>query len=766
MKRRIKQVIFVLLGIGLLGYVFCLPRDLFTTPYSTVVVDREGELLGARTASDEQWRFPPQEEVPGKFKEAIIAFEDQYFYYHWGVNPIAFLRALIQNIKQKKVVSGGSTLTMQVIRLSRNKPRTIQEKIIETILATRLEFRYSKKKIIALYASQAPFGGNVVGIGAASWRYFGHAAHDLSWAEAATLAVLPNSPSLIHLSRSRDRLLVKRNNLLLRLKNKGTIDEETYELALSEPLPGEPLPLPQTAPYFVDKWYKKSTGQLVQSTLKRTLQEQVEELLGRWNNQFRKNDIRHLSAIIIDVETNEILSYCGNVGYEEKGLGNQVDVMQAPRSTGSILKPFLYAATLDEGLILPHTLLPDIPVNFSGFSPQNFNLQFEGAAPASEAIIRSLNVPCVDLLRQYSVPKFYSLLKNIGLTTLTKPSSYYGLSLILGGSEATLYDITRGYSNMARILLGLPSTDLVDGAIKDKKEIEKTRRTDNFSRGAVWQLFESIKNVYRPEEVDWHNLVSIQNVAWKTGTSYGFRDAWAVGVTPKYAIGVWVGNATGEGKPELVGTRTAAPVLFDLFNLLPSSKWFDPPAGELVDAEVCSLSGHLKGRFCESTQSALVLPQGLRTSPCPYHKQISVTLDEKFRVRKECLDSEPMKQMGWFILPPAWAWFYKQHHPEYRVLPPLMKGCSESLLQPMTFIYPQPQTRVSLPKQMDGSLGRLTFELAHSNPNATVYWHLDDFYLAETTHFHNLTLTPKKGKHSLTVVDDSGATLSTVFYVE
>ena len=258
----------------------------------------------------------------------------------------------------------------------------------------------------------------------------------------------------------------------------------------------------------------------------------------------------------------------------------------------------------------------------------------------------------------------------------------------------------------------------------------------------------------------------MQNIAWKTGTSYGFRDAWAVGVTPKYAIGVWVGNATGEGKPELVGTRTAAPVLFDLFNLLPSSKWFDPPAGELVDAEVCSSSGHLKSRFCDHTLAAHILPQGLRTAPCPYHKQISVTLDEKFRVRKECMDSEPIKQMSWFILPPAWAWFYKQHHPEYKALPPLMEGCSESLLQPMTFIYSQPQTRVSLPKQMDGSPGTITFELAHSNPKAIVYWHLDDSFLAETKHFHNLTLTPEKGKHSLTVVDDSGTTLSTVFYVE
>ncbi len=754
---------FVLLGIGLLGYVFCLPRDLFTTPYSTVIVDREGELLGARTASDQQWRFPPQDEIPDKFKEALIAFEDQYFYYHWGVNPVSILRAITQNIRQKRVVSGGSTLTMQVIRLSRNQPRTVKEKIIEAILATRLEFRYSKNKILALYASHAPFGGNVVGISAASWRYFGHAAHDLSWAEAATLAVLPNAPALIHLSRSRDQLLIKRNNLLLKLKEKGKIDEETYELALSEPLPGQPLALPQIAPYFVDKCYKKNPGKRIHSTLSRPLQEQVEEVVSRWNEQFRKNDIRHLSTIIVDIETNEVLSYCGNMGYEEKGLGNQVDVLQAPRSTGSILKPFLYVAALDEGLILPHTLLPDIPVNFSGFSPQNFNLQFEGAAPASEAIIRSLNVPCVDLLKQYSVPKFYTLLKNMGLTTLTKPSSYYGLSLILGGSEATLYEVTQAYSNMARTLLELPNSNLIEEMGKEK---EQTAKDANYSRGAVWQLFESIKNVYRPEEIDWKNLISMQNIAWKTGTSYGFRDAWAVGVTPKYAIGVWVGNATGEGKPELVGTRTAAPVLFDLFNLLPSSKWFDPPAGELVDAEVCSSSGHLKSRFCDHTLAAHILPQGLRTAPCPYHKQISVTLDEKFRVRKECMDSEPIKQMSWFILPPAWAWFYKQHHPEYKALPPLMEGCSESLLQPMTFIYSQPQTRVSLPKQMDGSPGTITFELAHSNPKAIVYWHLDDSFLAETKHFHNLTLTPEKGKHSLTVVDDSGTTLSTVFYVE
>lgn len=764
MRKRLKQTIIVSLFVGLLvGYLFCLPKDLFTTPYSTVVVDREEGLLGARTAKDEQWRFPPQEEVPEKFKEAILTFEDQYFYYHFGVNPLSLFRAFIQNIKQKRIVSGGSTLTMQVIRLSRDKPRTLKEKIIEAILATRLEFRYSKNKILALYASHAPFGGNVVGLGAASWRYFGHAAHELSWAEAATLAVLPNSPALIHLARSRDQLLLKRNNLLKKLRDKGTLTDSDYELALSEPLPAQPLPLPQIAPYFVDLCHKTHQGKRIHSTVDKSLQMQVESVLERWNHKFRQSEIKHLAALIIDVETNEILSYCGNMGYQEKGLGNQVDLLQAPRSTGSILKPFLYAAALDEGIILPHTLLPDVPVNFNGFSPQNFNLQFEGAVSASEAIIRSLNVPSVDLLKQFSVPKFHALLKKMGLSTLNKSPSYYGLSLILGGSEATLYETTQAYANMARLLLGHSPVALLYNLQSDKKneELDKT-----FSKGAIWQLFEAIKKVYRPEDVDWQSLTSMQEIAWKTGTSYGFRDAWAIGVTPKYAIGVWVGNATGEGKPELVGTRTAAPVLFDLFNLLPSTSWFTIPEGEFIDAEVCILSGHIKGRFCNHTVIEQVLPQALHTISCPYHKQITVTLDEKYRVRKECLDDEPTQQVNWFVLPPSWAWFYKQYHPEYKPLPPLMKGCSESLLQPMAFIYPQPHSRISLPKQMDGQPAQVTFELAHSEQNAVVYWHLDDAYITKTSTFHTLTLTPQKGKHSLTVVDDAGQSLSVVFYIE
>lgn len=744
-------------------YLFCLPRQLFDTPYSTVVTDREGELLGARIADDGQWRFPERKTVPEKMRVCMIAFEDRHFYSHWGVNPLAIGRALVQNIKEKRVVSGGSTLTMQTIRLARNKPRTIGEKLIEVIQATRLEFRYSKKEILALYASHAPFGGNVVGLDAAAWRYFGHPAEQLSWAEAATLAVLPNAPAMIHLSKSREALLQKRNRLLARLFESKKIEGSTYELALSEPLPGEPLPLPQTAPHLVTWFNTTRKGEQTVSTLDKGIQQRVEELLERWNDEFTRSDIRNLAAIVLDIRTNEVVAYCGNVRFSEKNSANQVDIIQAPRSTGSILKPFLYCAALQEGEILPHTLLPDIPININGFSPQNFNMRYEGAVAASEAIARSLNIPSVQLLRQYSVPKFYDFLKSAGLRTLTKPAGHYGLSLILGGAEATLWDVSAAYSDMGRSLLGLPhlSPSLISG------EERKTEEKPNpFRKGAVWQTFQAIKEVNRPEEIDWRQIPSMQTIAWKTGTSYGFRDAWAVGVTPRYVVGVWVGNASGEGKAGLVGARTAGPVLFDLFNLLPRSQWFDTPYAEFAEAEVCRHSGHLKGRFCEETDTVLVLPSGMRSQTCPYHHLVNLTADETQRIYTRCLDNEPAVRRKWFTLPPAWEWYYKQHHPAYKPLPPFKPGCGEDTHQPMQFLYPEMNARVRLTRQLDGSEGQLTFELVHSRHDATVYWHLDQNYITQTQDFHKITLSPAKGRHAMTVVDDEGNTLSVTFDAE
>lgn len=757
-----KKVILCILAFLVTGYIFCLPRHLFHVPYSTVVTDRNEELLGARIASDGQWRFPPRNTTPEKIKECLITFEDKHFYHHWGVNPFAIGRAFYQNVKNKRIVSGGSTLTMQTIRLARNESRTFREKLIEMIWATRLEFRASKEEILSMYISHAPFGGNVVGLDAAAWRYFGHSADDLSWAESAMLAVLPNAPAMIHLSKGRKTLLDKRNRLLKQLLEKKTIDSSTYELAISEPLPDEPHALPQIAPYLVSRFYQERNGEYSRSTINKGIQTQVEDLAERWSNEFGRSDIRNLAILVIDIPSNQVVAYCGNVHFDRKQGGNQVDVIQAPRSTGSILKPFLYYAMLQEGSLLPDMLLPDVPVNINGFTPQNFSMQFEGAVPASEALARSLNIPAVTMLQRYGVPKFHSFLQQIGLKTINRSSSHYGLSLILGGAEATLWDVTNAYAMMGRSLLQLPQRSC--SLLLRTSRI--TESTDPFQPGAVWQTFDALKEVNRPEEIDWKSIPSMQTIAWKTGTSYGFRDAWAVGVTPRYAVGVWVGNATGEGKPGLVGAQTAGPVLFDIFNLLPSSSWFTRPAGIFVEAEVCRKSGHLKGRFCDETDTLLVLPAGLRTEACPYHHLVTLSANESQRIYENCANTEPTLRKSWFTLPPVWEWYYKQHHPEYKPLPPFKAGCGEDTFQPMQFIYPPMNARIKLPKQLDGSKGFLTVELAHNNPNATVFWHLDETYQAQTQDFHKISLQPAAGKHSLTAVDGEGNTISTTFFVE
>jgi penicillin-binding protein 1C len=419
------------------------------------------------------------------------------------------------------------------------------------------------------------------------------------------------------------------------------------------------------------------------------------------------------------------------VHYERLQDNNRVDLIRAPRSTGSILKPFLYAAMLDEGDLLPHTLLPDVPTNINGFAPQNFNRRYEGAVPASEALARSLNIPAVYALQRYGVAKLHDRLRQAGLSTLRYTPSHYGLSLILGGAEGTLWDITCAYADMGRTLLPHPSTDS-----------SAPVRHSPFSPGAVWQTFEALTAVNRPEEIDWRSIRSMQTVAWKTGTSYGFRDAWAVGVTPRYAVGVWVGNATGEGKPGLVGARTAGPVLFDVLNLLPRSSWFAPPEGVFVEAAVCRQSGRPAGRFCTDVDTLLILPAGRKTEACPYHRAVD--------------------GRSWFVLPPVWEWYYRLYHPDYQPLPP--RSPVEGLV-PMQFIYPAPGAHIALPRQLDGTPGTFTAELAHSHPSSVVYWHLDNDYLARTQDLHRLSLRPTPGRHSLTAVDEAGHTLSVTFTV-
>lgn len=728
---RKRMMITGILAALLLGYLFCLPRNLFPgVPYSTVVTDRSGELLGARIAADGQWRFPPRDSIPTRYATALVQFEDRHFRLHPGVNPVSIVRAFINNLRAGHVTSGGSTLTMQVIRLSRGRERTLWQKIIEAVLATRLEVRCDKDEILCLYASHAPFGGNVVGLDAAAWRYFGRPPEALSWGEAATLAILPNAPASMHPGRNREGLLRKRNRLLERLRDHGEIDAETCALACSEPLPDAPQPLPSYA-YSLVEWHNRTTpGQRIRTDIDLGLQQQVEAVTARWREELSRDGVADLAVVVESVATGAVLAYIGNASPEQARPGAKVDIARSPRSTGSILKPLLYCALVDEGEILPATLLPDVPVNFGGFAPQNFDLQFAGAVPADEALTRSLNVPAVHMLRRYGVPRFYDLLKKLGMSTLTRDPSVYGLSLILGGAEGTLRDITDIYAGLSRSY----QTD-----------------TTVFGRTALWYTLQALKELGRPDEIDLRMVRSVRRVAWKTGTSYGFRDAWAVGVSPDYAVGVWAGNAQGQGVPGLTGARTAGPVLFDVFNLLPPDRadgayaadgWFlEPAPGEYVKAEVCRQSGHLKGLYCQQADTLMLPRRALDSDPCPYHKE---------------LDGEI-----WFLLPPSMEWYYRQQHPEYR--PYRKPGRNEGVME---FIYPGPGAAISIPRQLDGSKKGVVFNLAHRHPATKVWWHLDEDYAGETQYLHQLTLNPAPGPHTLTVVDADANTLSIRFTIE
>ena len=754
-KARVKTVWVCILAVLAAAYLFCLPRDIFRdTPYSTVVTSQEGELLGARIASDGQWRFPPSENVPEKFEVCIIEFEDRFFRWHPGVNPFAVARAARDNITSGKVVSGASTITMQVARMSRQKERTLWQKMLEAILATRMELRYSKDEILALYAAHAPFGGNVVGIEAAAWRYFSRSAEDLSWSEAATLAVLPNAPSAMHPGKNREALKLKRDRLLERLCSKGVIDSVTFALACEEPLPDSPLPLPQHAEHLTDRIHLEHKGEHIETSISYPLQTRVAQITDRWNREFTSQGIKDMAAVVMDVRTGETIAYIGNADASSERPGSKVDIASAPRSTGSLLKPLLYCALMQEGDILPYTLLPDIPVNIEGFSPQNFDRKFSGAVPAATALSRSLNVPSVHMLRRFGVPRFHNLLKEAGMTTLSREPSDYGLSLILGGAEGTLADMTRIYAAMSAYY---QDRDFSEWEVKP----EDWPLTD---RMALYYTFDALKDVNRPDEMDWRMVSSVRKVAWKTGTSYGFRDGWAVGVTPQYAVGVWVGNAYGEGSAGLVGARTAGPVMFDIFNLLDDGGWFDfPDYGEYITAEVCPDSGHLKGVHCERCDTLYLPVNAVRSEACPYHRTVNITEDGTFRTQ---FPSNGSKAVSLFLLPPAMEWYYRQEHPEYTPLPPLRPGeKNNGEFVPMEFIYPENGSSILLPLKMDGSYAEVVFNLAHSDPDSEVFWHLDNSFIGSTKHIHQLTLRPSEGHHSMTAVDGSGNQISVGFVI-
>jgi penicillin-binding protein 1C len=755
-------------------FLFSLPEPLFRDPASTILLDKEGTLLGAKISADQQWRFPESESVPEKFRKAIVLYEDRWFFTHPGINPVSLFRAAYLDIKSWRILSGGSTISMQVIRLSRkNKQRTVMEKITEIILAFRLEYNYTKGHILRLYASHAPFGGNVVGLEAASWRYFGVTPDHLSWGEAATLAVLPNNPSLIYPGKNQQLLLKKRNRLLDELYRRGEIDQLTWELSRCEILPEKPFQLPQKAPHLLEKAVQEGhDGKKVLSTVDGRLQDKVNEILTLHYNQLKANEIYNAAALILDVNTGYVLAYAGNItGTDNNEHGNNVNIITSSRSTGSILKPFLYASMLNDGLLLPTTLVPDIPMQLGNFIPENYSLTYDGAVPAKRALARSLNIPAVKMLQTYGYGQFYNILKKIGMTTLTKPADHYGLSLILGGAEANLWDLAGIYASMARTLNHFTisdgkynKADFHPPLYIAEPERETTRFPDRsswFDAASIWLTFEAMVEVARPdEEQQWQMFSSSSKIAWKTGTSFGNRDAWSIGVTPGNVVAVWVGNASGEGRPGLTGIGSAAPLLFDIFEALQPAGWFDQPYQEMKEIPVCRYSGFRASSICEYTAMEWVPRKGLKTGVCPYHVLIHLDKTGSWQVTSNCESTENMIHKSWFVLPPVQEWYFRNKNPFYKTLPPFRSDCAPSAeSHNMDMIYPKNNSRIYIPVDLDGNPESIVFKAAHRDRSTTIYWHLDEKFAGSTTQFHQLSLSPERGSHRLTLIDSKGETL-------
>jgi penicillin-binding protein 1C len=773
-----KFKIFVLAAGVIITPVLLSPLPGFRAPLSTVVEASDGSLLGARIADDGQWRFPPAEKVPEKFEKSLLTFEDSWFYYHPGINPVSVLRALKNNIKAGEVVSGGSTISMQVARISRgNKERSYREKIVEMLSALKLELFRSKKRILQLYASNAPFGGNTVGLEAAAWRYTGKSSADITWAEAAALAILPNSPALVFPGRNQASLKIRRDKLLKRLFQRKYIDSLTLVLALDEPLPGEPKPLPAKAPHLTDRFFNSNRGEVIRTTIDPVLQERATEILNTHQKDLAGNYIFNSACLIIEVETGNVLVYVGNSTLEDaKEHGGDVDIIRSSRSTGSILKPLLYAGIQKSGDILPNTLIADVPTRFPGFSPKNFDLSYSGAVSASAALSQSLNIPAVKMLQKYNPEKFLNLLHKTGFTTFNKSADYYGLSMILGGGETSLWDLTGVYASLSRVLNRYLSVkkyykeDYHPPLLARAQTVNTINTEDNdppLSASSIWLTYEALQKVNRPEsESGWQYFSSSRDLAWKTGTSFGFRDGWAVGTTPRYVVGVWAGNATGEGRPGLTGITAAAPLMFDLVSLMGSGSWFKTPYEDLTMIRVCSKSGFRAGPDCPETMEIPACLNGLRSESCPYHQIVHLNKSGTLQVTSDCVSPGDIINEPWFILPPAMEYFYRNKHSGYKTLPPVARGCSENKSIPvMEFIYPTPNIKIFIPRDQTGQLTRVITEVVHRNPSKKIFWHLDESYIGTTQYIHQLEMLAGSGNHVLTAVDEDGNIIRCVFTV-
>lgn len=679
----ILPLLLIVILFMLANWCFPLPKARLHPPVSQIVLDRNGEWLRAFLADDGMWRFSRQSSAirhqsqeifdkPGEtpkqkhpsltdnwkpktdnylLHQAILTSEDKWFYYHYGINPVSIATAFYDNLKAGEVVRGGSTITMQLARLMEPKARTIPNKLIEMFRALQLEHTYSKSEILTFYFNMLPYGGNIVGTAAASRFYFNKPQHALSLGEAALLAGIPNAPERLRPDRFPENARKAREKVLNRLLARRQISEQQWQEAVQEPIPDKRHPLPFKAPHLsrmLVKQEKSTTHGRIYTTIDAKVQETAVRILREYLDAERKPSLRgsHSTStgaiVVMDTHSRDVLAMVGSHDFFDRSALGQINGTLAPRSPGSALKPFVYALAMEEGLITPETLLFDVPVTYAGYEPVNYDGKYNGYVTARQALARSLNVPAVNLNARLKNVPLHAFLKQAGISTLA-PAQKYGLSMVLGGCEVNLLELTTLYAGLANMGEFGPYQLTKSHQLRDKLAGQAPSFTDNrrlktedhskrlLGKETSFIITEMLTNSQLPTNTirnpeAFERTMNLPKIAWKTGTSYGHRDAWCIGYSPKLTIGVWLGNFDGKGAPMLSGTDAATPILFALFSALTGQdthRWFTKPE-QLKTRQVCALSGAPVSSHCPTYKKDVYIPGISSVAVCTIHKRIYV----------------------------------------------------------------------------------------------------------------------------------------------
>jgi len=730
--------------------------------YSTIITDKDDQVIHAYLSNDDKWRMKTElHEISPTLKKAIIHKEDKYFYYHLGVNPFAIVRAITNNITKGKRTSGASTITMQVARLLNPKPRTYKNKLVEIFRAAQLELAFSKDEILQLYLNLVPYGGNIEGVKAAALIYCNKAPNHLSLAEITTLSIIPNRPTSLRPGKNDAYLIQERNKWMLRFRQDKLFDSQFIEDALEESFLAHRYPVPKKVPHLARYLINdQPKAHHIQSTLNTALQSNVEDLVKNYTRKLKSYDIQNAAVLVLNNATNEVLAYVGSADFYNDNDGGQVNGIEAIRSPGSTLKPLIYAMGFDKGIITPKLKVEDLPVDFSGYSPTNYSDTYGGMVTVEKALQQSLNVPAVEVLHNMGVPILIEQFGKMQFKQIVKDQQKLGLSLALGGCGVRLSELTAMYSAFAnkgqyRSLQFLKDANKANESIKI------------ISPSSAYLVTEVLQNLNRPDfSNNLGNIANLPNIAWKTGTSYGRKDAWSMGYNNRYTVGIWVGNFSGKGVPELTGAAMATPLLFSVFQQLPKNngEWNFPP-NKLKHTWVCSKTGHLPSEKCEHHVLDFHLPLVTKQTECKHLIDVAVNNDATVSYCMYCIADEHLTKT-YNNYSPAQITFYESNKTPYQKIPPHNHNCERYYANERLKII-SPKANVDYYFLKDDN-DEILLESYIAAGVEQVHWYINDSYFTSSNRSDATFFKPIAGKNKITCVDDKGRTSSLfidVFYL-